>query len=185
MLPLGSGKRIGVGVTAALGVAGTGVRVGVTRGNVGVGVGGSGVSVGGSVGEGGTRVAVGGGGGSVIVGVGTRVGVGGALHPSTSNTSASSASPVKSFPLTNLLLSVTRLTAETSQARVNCNALRISAVDEWGSKPTPLPASISTIAQNWLLDKFRCLVFVQIFPVFLRPVGKLVFFEWSCSWLAH
>jgi hypothetical protein len=99
---LGSGKRAGVGVASGLGVAGTGVRVGVTRGNVGVGEGeGNGVNVGGTVGVGGTRVAVGGGGGSVMVGVGTRVGVGGALHPKTSKTSAVSASPVKNFPLTS------------------------------------------------------------------------------------
>lgn len=117
MLPLGSGKRAAVGEASGLGVAGTGVRVGVTR-NVGVGEGGIGVNVGGMVGVGGTRVAVAvGGGGNVIVGVGTRVGVGGALHPKTSTTSAVSASPVNSFPLTSLLLSVTSLTAETSQAR--------------------------------------------------------------------
>lgn len=130
MLPLGSGKRAGVGEASGLGVAGTGVRVGVTRGNVGVGEAGTGVNVGGTVGEGGTRVAVGGGGGSVIVGVGTRVGVGGALHPKTSKTSAVSASPVNSFSLTSFLLSMTSLTAETLQARVNNNAFRISAVDE-------------------------------------------------------
>lgn len=129
MLPLGSGKRAGVGEASGLGVAGMGVRVGVTRGKVGVGEGGIGVNVGGMVGVGGTRVAVAvGGGGSVIVGVGTRVGVGGALHPKTSTTSVVSASAVKSFPLTSFLLSVTSLTAETSQARWNCNAFRISAV---------------------------------------------------------
>jgi len=100
MLPLGSGKRGGVGVTAGLGVAGSGVRVGVTRGAVGVGEGGTGVKVGGTVGEGGMRVAVGGGGGRVIVGVGTRVGVGGALHPSTSTTSTVSARQVNNFPFT-------------------------------------------------------------------------------------
>lgn len=128
MLPLGSGKRAGVGEASGLGVAGTGVRVGVTR-NVGVGEGGIGVNVGGMVGVGGTRVAVAvGGGGNVIVGVGTRVGVGGALHPNTSTTSVVSASAVNSFPLTSFLLSVTSLTAETSQARWNCNAFRISAV---------------------------------------------------------
>lgn len=131
MLPFGSGKRAGVGEAIGLGVAGTGVRVGVTRGKVGVGDGGMGVNVGGMVGVGGTRVAVAvGGGGNVIVGVGTRVGVGGALHPKTSTTSAVSASPVNSFPLTGVLLSVTSLTAEMTPARMNHSAFRISAVDE-------------------------------------------------------
>jgi len=85
-------------------VASTGVRVrvGVAVGVAGVGETGSGVKVGGTVGVAGTRVAVGGSGGSVIVGVGTRVGVGGALQPITPRTSAVSASRVKLFSFTNL-----------------------------------------------------------------------------------
>ena len=78
----------------------TRVRVGVALGNAGVSETGSGVKVGGTVGVEGGLVAVGGGGGSVIVGVGTRVGVGGALHPTTTITSAVSASRIRLFSFT-------------------------------------------------------------------------------------
>ena len=78
------------------------MRVGVALGTAEVGEAGIGVKVGGTVGVAGGLVAVGGGGGSVIVGVGTRVGVGGALHPIARMTSAVSASRIKLFSFTNL-----------------------------------------------------------------------------------
>ena len=103
MLPLGFAGLGTVAVAAGLGVATTAtrVRVGVALGTAGVGEAGIGVKVGGTVGGAGGLVAVGGGGGSVIVGVGTRVGVGGALHP-TATTSIINPSRIKLFSFTNL-----------------------------------------------------------------------------------
>jgi hypothetical protein len=103
MLPFGFAGRAVVAVAAGFGVAttATGVRVRVGLGNAEVGEAGSGVKVGGTVAVAGGLVAVGGGGGSVIVGVGTRVGVGGALHP-TATMSIINPSRIKLFSFTNL-----------------------------------------------------------------------------------
>ena len=103
MLPFGFAGLGTVGVAAGLVATATvvRVRVGVALGNAGVGEAGSGVKVGGTVEVAGGLVAVGGGGGSVIVGVGTRVGVGGALHP-TATTSIINPSRIKLFSFTNL-----------------------------------------------------------------------------------
>jgi len=103
MLPFGFAGLAVVAVAAGFGVATTAtrVRVGVALGTAGVGEAGIGVKVGGTVAVAGGLVAVG-GGGSVIVGVGTRVGVGGALHPAATTTSIINPSRIKLFSFTNL-----------------------------------------------------------------------------------